>query len=408
MTLNKLSISYKCQSSIGNSLKLNEMIKEVLTTFFEETYAMSGAFYLYENNLSQYIYSLGKKVDYDIDSLLEKSLKDEINLFKYNDRFNLIFYRLEKAFLIFIYDEDIDINFIKSIFESLRKKLNISINSCLNVKDLEEKNLELNNLTLNLQNEVNKAVELNKRKDKQMFEQMKMAQMGELIGNIAHQWRQPLSVISTVASGMKLKKEMNILDDSDFSNYLNKIVDNTYFLSATIDEFRDYIKESHIEKEIIIQERVRMAIKIIESSFLMENIQVVEDYMEKSPISFNLISGELLQVLLLILNNAKDAFKDNNSKNKWLKYSVKKEENKIFISLEDNAGGIPLDVLDKIFNPYFTTKHQNQGTGMGLYNCYNIVVKHLKGKLYATNTFIGAKFTIELPYLNYQTNQHKF
>ena len=281
MILNKLSISYKCQSSIGNSLKLDEMVKEVLITFLEETDAMHASFYLVTNELSQYINSIGKKVDYEIEELLKKSTKDKINIFKYKDSLNLIFYRLEKSFFIFIYDESVDVNFIKLIFESLRKRLDISINSCLNVKDLEEKNLQLNNLTSNLQIEINKAVQLNKEKDKQLFEQIKMVQMGELIGNIAHQWRQPLSIISTIASGIKLKKEMDSLEDEDFYQYMNKIVDNTYLLSATIDEFRDYIKDSHEEKEILIQERVRIAIKIIEPSFIMDKIEIIEDFMEQ-------------------------------------------------------------------------------------------------------------------------------
>ncbi|MBU0924282.1 HAMP domain-containing histidine kinase [bacterium] len=398
MILNKLSVSYKCQSSIGNSLKLEEMIEEVLVTFLEETEAIFGSFYLIENNSTQFILSMGKKIDCKVDTLLEKSAKNEISIYKYNENLNLFFYRLEKGLLIFIYDENIDLHFIKAILESLRKRLDISVNSCLNVKNLEEKNLELKNLTIHLQDKVNEAVELNKRKDKQMFEQMKMAQMGELIGNIAHQWRQPLSIISTIASGMKLKKEMNILDDKDFFEYTNKIVDNTQLLSTTIDEFRDYIKESYKEKEILIQDRVQMAIKIIEPSFLMNNIRIIEDYMEKDLIYFKLISGELLQVLISILNNTKDAFNDNNIENKWMKYSVKKETNSFLIIIEDNAGGIPIDILDKIFNPYFTTKHQKQGTGIGLYNCYNIITKHLHGNIYAVNTDLGAKFTIELPY----------
>jgi signal transduction histidine kinase len=398
MILNKLSVSYKCQSSIGNSLKLEEMIEEVLVTFLEETEAIFGSFYLIENNSTQFILSMGKKIDCKVDTLLEKSAKNEISIYKYDENLNLFFYRLEKGLLIFIYDENIDLHFIKAILESLRKRLDISVNSCLNVKNLEEKNLELKNLTIHLQDKVNEAVELNKRKDKQMFEQMKMAQMGELIGNIAHQWRQPLSIISTIASGMKLKKEMNILDDKDFFEYTNKIVDNTQLLSTTIDEFRDYIKESYKEKEILIQDRVQMAIKIIEPSFLMNNIRIIEDYMEKDLIYFKLISGELLQVLISILNNTKDAFNDNNIENKWMKYSVKKETNSFLIIIEDNAGGIPIDILDKIFNPYFTTKHQKQGTGIGLYNCYNIITKHLHGNIYAVNTDLGAKFTIELPY----------
>ena len=155
--------------------------------------------------------------------------------------------------------------------------------------------------------------------------------------------------------------------------------------------------ESHNVKEIIVQERIKMAIKIIEPSFMMNNIEIIEDYMEKENIYFSLISGELLQVLISILNNAKDAFIEKDIENKWLKYSVKKDTNKFIITLEDNAGGIQVEIMDKIFNPYFTTKHQNQGTGMGLYSSYNIITKHLNGKIYAANTSFGAKFTIELP-----------
>lgn len=122
MILNKLSISYKCQSSIGNSLKLDEMVKEVLNNFFRRNRCYARKFYLVTNELSQYINSIGKKVDYEIEELLKKSTKDKINIFKYKDSLNLIFSsRLEKSFFIFIYDESVDVNFIKLIFESLRK-----------------------------------------------------------------------------------------------------------------------------------------------------------------------------------------------------------------------------------------------------------------------------------------------
>lgn len=397
MLLNQLSISYKCQSSIGNSLKLNEMMNEVLKTFTEETEAVYGGFYLTQNDSKEEISSIGKRIDYDISSLYKKTIKDKINICRYDESLNSLLYRLENGLIVFVYDESIDLDFIKLIFESLRKKLNVSINSCLNVKDLENKNQKLNQLTSNLQIEVSKAVELNKKKDKQMFEQMKMAQMGELIGNIAHQWRQPLSVISTVASGMKLKKELDLLSKEDFLDYADRIVDNAHVLSTTIDEFRDYIKESHRQKDVIIQERVKMALKIIEPSYDSEHIEIIENFIELEPIYFRLISGELLQVLISILSNAKEALIEKEIEKKWIKYSIKKDTYKIFITIEDNAGGIPSDIMAKIFNPYFTTKHQNHGTGIGLYNSYNIVKNHLKGNLYARNTEEGVKFVIELP-----------
>lgn len=402
MQLNQLSISYKCHSSIGNSLKLDEMINEVLKTFIEETYAIYGGFYLLENEKQQYILSVGKKLEYDVNKLIQNSKDDEITVCSYDKYLNVLLYRLENSLMIFVYDKDIDLVFISHIFESLRRKLNISINSCLNVRDLENKNEALNSLTSNLQEEVNKAVELNKKKDKQMFEQMKMAQMGELIGNIAHQWRQPLNVISTVATGMKLKKQMSVLEDEDFFSYVDKIVDNSQLLSRTIDEFRDYIKESHTEKDVIIQDRVKMAVNILESSCQLNGIKLIEEYMEKDNIIFRLISGELLQVLISIFTNAKEALIQSENEVKWIKYELRKLQNSVIITIEDNAGGIPESIKDKIFNPYFTTKHQSQGTGIGLYNCYNIVTKHLGGKLYCDNTDEGTKFAIELPvYLNY-------
>ena len=403
MQLNQLSISYKCHNSIGNSLDLIEMIDEVLKTFTEGTDALYGGFCLIEDKNIKFIKSVGKKIDYDLNNLLDLSSNEKIKICEYDEYLNVLLYKVEKGLFIFIYDKDIDLDFIKLIFESLRKRLNISIDSCLNVRDLKNKNKELNDLTKNLRVEVEKAVELNKKKDKQMFEQIKMVQMGELIGNIAHQWRQPLSVISTVATGMKLKKDMNVLSDEDFSDYIKKIVENSQFLSNTIDEFRDYIKESHREKDVIIQDRVKMAISILETTCQMNGIKLIEEYMEKETLTFRLISGEILQVLISILNNSKDALQEKNIKDKWIKYSVRKNKYRIIITIEDNAGGIPEELKDKIFNPYFTTKHQAQGTGIGLYSSYNIVKNHLDGNIYYKNTQNGAKFYIELPIFNNYT-----
>ena len=117
---------------------------------------------------------------------------------------------------------------------NFRKKLNVSIDSCLNVQKLKEKNLQLKELNNSLIDKVEKAVEKSKEKEKQFFEQLKMAQMGELIGNIAHQWRQPLSIISTAASGMKMKKEISSLSDEDFHYYCDNIISNSTYLSNKI------------------------------------------------------------------------------------------------------------------------------------------------------------------------------
>lgn len=224
-----------------------------------------------------------------------------------------------------------------------------------------------------------------------------MSQMGELIGNIAHQWRKPLCVISTAASGMKLKKEMGLLNDKDFINYSDSILENSVYLSKTIDEFRDYIEFTNKKKEIIIQDRLKMAISLIESSFSLHNIKIIEGFIEKEKIPFKLILGELLQVLISILTNAKDALLENQIKDKWIKYELIKKEYSLQITIEDNAGGIEEKIIDKIFDSYFTTKDYEYSTGIGLYTSYDIVVNKLGGQLYVKNTQHGAKFFIELP-----------
>ncbi|MFA9373301.1 MAG: sensor histidine kinase [Poseidonibacter sp.] len=396
MLLNELSVSFKCHSSIGNSLDLTSMMEEVIRTFMQETYAIYGASYLLTNGIEKII-SIGKEVSYNIDNLPNK-FNDDILIEKYNTHLNILYYKLENALIVFIYDKNINLNFIIAMYKNFKRKLNLAIDSCLNVMSLEKKNYELNILTNNLKEEVKKEINLNKEKERQISEQLKIIEMGELIGNIAHQWRQPLSAISTLASGMQLKKEMNILNDKEFFDDSNSIIKNTQYLSDTIDEFREYIKQSHRKKDLIIQKRFSSAIKIVTSSYKEENIKIIEEFMEPEPLKINLIAGELLQVFLSILDNAKDALKNSiNEVEKWVKYSIKKSTKKVFITIEDNAGGINEKIKDKIFNPYFTTKHQSQGTGIGLYNSYDIVVNRLFGKIYVENTKNGARFIIELP-----------
>lgn len=394
MLLNQLTISYKCHSSIGNSLDLKTMIDELLYTFMDQTESIYGVFYLKTSELEEKISSFGKKVDLDLNALNIDSSKIVIE--KYSEKLNLLLFQVEYGVFLFLYSSNESLDFIKAMYESLRKKIDISINACLNVKELERKNIELYNLNQGLKEKIKKAVEENQKKDRLMFEQTKMTQIGELMGNIAHQWRQPLSIISTLASGMKVKKEIDSLSDEEFYNYTNKIVGNVTLLSTTISEFSDYIKENNQLKDVVIQERVRTALKIVEESFENYEIELIEEQMETEDIHFKLISGELLQSLIPILNNAKDVL-CKKTYPKWIRYSVKKDKNLIYIIIEDNGGGIDMEIIDRIFEPYFTTKHQSQGTGIGLYNSYNIITKQLYGKLYVQNTKSGARFTIELP-----------
>ncbi len=257
-----------------------------------------------------------------------------------------------------------------------------------------------NQLILIIANDITeiKKLEAERLKNQELiFQQSKTASMGEMIGNIAHQWRQPLSIISTASTGLIIEKELNILDDSKLIDTLKSINDYTQHLSNTIETFRDYIKETKEFKEVILQDRIKVAISIINASYSSNFILIKTNIEKIEPIKINLILGELSEVLINIFNNSKDVLKERKIKSPWVDVQLKKEKDKAIITVEDNGGGIDEKIIERIFEPYFTTKHQSQGTGLGLHMSYKIITESLKGSIYVKNTSNGAKFFIELP-----------
>ena len=240
-----------------------------------------------------------------------------------------------------------------------------------------------------------------KRKDQLLYEQSKMASMGEMIGNIAHQWRQPLSIISTAATGMKVQKEFNTLDDKNFYATCDTINENTQYLSKTIDDFRNFIIGDRKKSEFNLEENIKSFLQLIDGTKKSHNINIILE-IEKN-IKINGYQHELSQCLINIFNNAKDAFSTVNY-DKLVFVKTKIDSTSIQIIIEDNAGGIDDDVLTKIFDPYFTTKHQSQGTGLGLHMTYKLIVEGMKGTIKANNInfkyqdkdYKGAQFIITL------------
>ena len=242
-----------------------------------------------------------------------------------------------------------------------------------------------------------------KRKDNALVQQNKLASMGEMMANIAHQWRQPLSVISTCATGMQVQKEYNILSDDEFIKSCNAIVDNTEYLSNTIDDFTNFVKGDRKIEKFNLRTQTDSFLNLIKQTIDYDNIDVILDINEH--IEVKGYPSELMQCYINIFNNAKDALKNNSIKNKIIFISDKSTKDNIIISFKDNGGGIPNEVLPKIFDPYFTTKHQSQGTGLGLHMTYSIIVDGMNGMIEATNVkykynnieYEGAEFTITLP-----------
>jgi signal transduction histidine kinase len=262
---------------------------------------------------------------------------------------------------------------------------------------VNERTNELLELNKSLNNIVKEEVENNRKNEFKLMEQAKMVSLGEMIGNIAHQWRQPLSIISSATSGMQVQKQMNILTDEEFLNSCKVINNNTQYLSKTIDTFRDFIKEDKSIKDILLQERIDKVLEIITPSLKGNYINLINKIDYSDPIKMILNIGELDQVIINIINNAKDILVERKIEHKIITLDLDKQQDKIIISIEDNGGGIPDDIMPRIFEPYFTTKHQSIGTGLGLHMSYKIVNESLNGDLYVENTKNGAKFFIELP-----------
>ncbi len=240
---------------------------------------------------------------------------------------------------------------------------------------------------------------------KQLESHKKLASMGEMIGNIAHQWRQPLSVISTLASGMSMQKELGILSDEEFFNACANIDETSQYLSRTIDDFTNYISGKKQLVKFNLKNDTDSFIKLVDSTIKTHNINVILELEEH--INIQGYPNELIQCFINIFNNAKDAMVINNVKteDRYIIISQYIKDDKVYIEFKDTAGGIPQGVIEKIFEPYFTTKHEYQGTGIGLHMSYNLIVNSMGGTLEAENVefkcntkhYKGALFRIVLP-----------
>ncbi len=273
-----------------------------------------------------------------------------------------------------------------------------------NLKTLvEAKTRKLKELNETLEVRVEEAILENKSKDVILFQQSKMASMGEMIGNIAHQWRQPLSVISTSATGLNFKFEYGLdVPKEEVIATLEKVNQTAQFLSKTIDDFQNYLKPQQLNEKFNVKDVVEKNLELFGQAFINNDIKIVLDL---DDVMINSSQNELLQVTINILNNAKDALKEFRVDDRYLFVSVYQEENAAIISIKDNAGGIPEDVIDKIFDAYFTTKHKSQGTGLGLYMSYQIITNRFHGVIDASNEeyaygekhYKGANFKIIIP-----------
>jgi signal transduction histidine kinase len=229
-----------------------------------------------------------------------------------------------------------------------------------------------------------------------------MAQMGEMIGAIAHQWRQPLNSISTSIQNLKYDYKDGYLEDEQFiKDFIDKNKKTIKFMSKTIDDFRNFFKEEREGANFCINDVITHILSITQTGFENNGIKLTFDT-KKVFYSYG-YPNELGQAILNIINNARDALSELQQENKYIHLSLSKKEDMVSILIEDNAGGIPEKLKDKIFDPYFSTKKDKNGTGLGLYMTKMIITEKQNGKIHFTNTEKGVIFEIKLKEVNNAT-----
>lgn len=238
------------------------------------------------------------------------------------------------------------------------------------------------------------------RQSKIIESQNRTSAMGEMIGNIAHQWRQPISAINNVLNDLEFDIELEDLKEIDAETFIqtsNKVKEYTKYLSNTIDDFRNISSNDKVKTDFYINTIMDEASVIVNKEYANNNIQlqVVQGY--EGELEFHGYKRELVQVLINILNNSKDVCIEREVEVPKVIVTFTRQKENVTIIVHDNAGGVPDAILSKIFDPYFTTKHESIGTGIGLYMSKKMIMEHFNGDINVVNEDNGAKFTITLP-----------
>ncbi len=321
-------------------------------------------------------------VSYDEDSFIDMTLKLNFMIR------TLLFF----IFLILFY----------FIYRVVNQKEILDLQVKKRTKELHSSRDELQKLNESLEDRVKEEISQNQQKEQMLYQQSKMASMGEMIGNIAHQWRQPIAIISMWANNVKVDIEMDEVKNENLQKYADNINKQTKHLSQTIDDFRNFFAPNKSKSTFTIKGSVDKTMSLLRASFKTHNIEVIESIQNIEIIA---LENELTQAILNIIKNAKDVLVTlPKSAKKLIFIKTYLKDDRAIIEIKDNGGGIEENIMDKIFEPYFTTKHKSIGTGIGLYMTQSIITKHLDGDISVQNVeyeyegekYSGAEFRIAL------------
>lgn len=251
--------------------------------------------------------------------------------------------------------------------------------------ELEKQNEELEKL-------IALEVEKNRQKDKIMFHQNKLASMGEMLNNIAHQWRQPLMELSSLFIPLQAKLDFDMpIDNSEIKESILKLNEITKYMSNTIDDFRDFFASDKKKEEFKLSSQINASLSIISSSLKNNNI-MLDIIVKKNPTLYG-YKSEYTQVLINIINNAKDVLLQRKIINPKIRITINETKKDILTIIEDNGGGVKVEPIEDIFKPFFTHDKKG-GTGIGLFMSKLIIENNMNGRLWVENTEDGARFKI--------------
>lgn len=273
----------------------------------------------------------------------------------------------------------------------------VKISVCLDITDRKSAEERLREINERLQDMIDEAVAEVRTKDKLLIQQSKMAAMGEMIGAIAHQWRQPLNALGLMIQDFRLSYQLGDLTDDYVEKLSGDAMGQVRYMSKTIDDFRNFFRPDKPKAVFVIQDTVADVLKIASSQLTSSKVETITN-LDVLPLKVDGYENEFKQVVLNLITNAKDAIVEKVGGNGGgkIEICVTREQTKAILTVTDNGGGIRDNVLEKIFEPYFTTKDQGKGTGIGLYMCKMIIEDNMNGSIFAFNANSGARFQVEL------------
>ncbi|MDD2581252.1 MAG: DUF3365 domain-containing protein [Desulfuromonadaceae bacterium] len=262
------------------------------------------------------------------------------------------------------------------------------------VAEREAAQAELEHFNRSLEERINMTVAELRHKDQVMIQQGRLAAMGEMINNIAHQWRQPLNNVGLIIQSLKFSFDAGTVTHDELEQEIGEAMGIIMYMSRTIDDFRNFFREDKKKDAFPVGKAVHRTLEFVSNELASRNIRIL--FEDDESVAATGYQNEYAQVLLNILSNARETCIERNVSEPFIHIRITSENGRSAVYIRDNCGGIAEDIMPRIFDPYFTTRAPDKGTGIGLYMSKVIIEQHMGGHLTAKNVEDGVEFRIEL------------